>query len=88
MPFQAFFRLSFLTVFTLTGLAWPSVSVNSPGILSESEDYVFQDLLPPDSVIMLTLQETVMQALEHNLVRSVERPKIYDSLILFSKNTI
>lgn len=75
MPFQALFRLSFLTVFTLTGLAWPSVSVSSPGILSESQDYVFQYILPPDSVIMLTLQETVMQALEHILVRSTERPK-------------
>lgn len=69
MPFQALSRRSSLTVFTLAGLPWPSVSVSSPGTLSESENYVFQDLLNPDSVIMLALQEAVIQALEPNLVR-------------------
>jgi hypothetical protein len=32
-----------------------------------------QELLPPDSVITLTLQEAVMQALEHNLDIQVSR---------------
>jgi len=73
MIFQAMPRLVFLTVLTLTGLALPGVSVSSPSSLPDSEEYIFQELLQPDSVITLTLQEAVMEALEHNLDIQVSR---------------
>ncbi|PJA77814.1 MAG: hypothetical protein CO149_07430, partial [Nitrospirae bacterium CG_4_9_14_3_um_filter_51_5] len=66
-------RLAFLYVLALTGLGWPAPSVCSPSSLPDNEELLFREFLPSDSVITLTLQEAVMQALEHNLDIQVSR---------------
>ena len=71
--FQAMPRLVLLTVLALTGLEWPSTSLGSPSSLPDNEELEFKEFLPSDSVITLTLQEAVMQALEHNLDIRVSR---------------
>jgi outer membrane protein TolC len=73
MIFHSIPRLVLLRFLTLIVLGWPAVSVGSLSSISDSEDQVLQDILPSDSVVTLTLQEAVMQALEHNLDIQVSR---------------
>lgn len=73
MMLQALPRLFFLTALSLTGFGWANVSEGSSPSLPDNEQWSFQELLPSDSVITLTLEEAVMQALEHNLDIRVSR---------------
>ena len=66
-------RLVFLACLTLVLLGEAPVSGSSSSSISSNEDLTFTELLPSDSVITLTLQEAVMQALEHNLDIQVSR---------------
>ncbi|MDH5296930.1 MAG: TolC family protein, partial [Nitrospirota bacterium] len=66
-------RLVFLACLTLVLLGGAPVSGSSSSSISSNEDLTFTELLPSDSVITLTLQEAVMQALEHNLDIQVSR---------------
>ncbi|MCA9420936.1 MAG: TolC family protein [Nitrospira sp.] len=66
-------RLAFCAVASLTGFVWPNIAVSSSLHLPESEEFSFQELLPSDNVITLTLQEAVMEALDHNLDIRVSR---------------
>jgi outer membrane protein TolC len=66
-------RLIFLTSLALALLDWPAVSASTSSIVSDNEELALKELLPSDSVVTLTLQEAVMQALEHNLDIQVSR---------------
>jgi len=73
MTFRFMSRLVFLASLALVLLVGPPVSRSSSSSISDNEDLTFTELLPSDSVITLTLQEAVMQALEHNLDIQVSR---------------
>lgn len=66
-------RLAFLTSLALTVLCWPTPSVSSSSTLSDKEELALRELLPSDTVLTLTLQEAIMQALEQNLDIQVSR---------------
>ena len=66
-------KLIFLTSLTLALFDWPVVSAGSFSIVSDNEELALKELLTSDPVITLTLQEAVMQALEHNLDIQVSR---------------
>lgn len=71
--FHAVTGLALLAVIFLTGLVWPNSSASRSPSPIETEEWSFEELLPSDSVITLTLQEAVMEALEHNLDIQVSR---------------
>jgi outer membrane protein len=66
-------RLVFLTFHALTFLERPTMSLSSAPNISDHEELALRELIPSDYVVTLTLQEAVMQALEHNLDIQVSR---------------
>ncbi len=73
MIFHSNPRMVLLIFLPLTVLVWHAASLSSASSLSDIQDQDLKELLPADSVVTLTLQEAVMQALEHNLDIQVSR---------------
>jgi outer membrane protein TolC len=73
MIFRSVPKLVFLTALALPLLGWPAVSVSSSSNHTDDEEMALKELLPSDTVVTLTLQEAVMQALENNLDIQVSR---------------